>query len=111
MERLEDHRVRIRVEGSERLAILDDHLADRGQALLGEDLAQQRVCLAANRLGLHVVGLLHEPDRVVLGRPGGDELLDLDGADRLERNVGQVLVGDDDVLVLGVLEPLDGVAA
>ncbi len=39
-----------------------------------------------------------------------DELLDLDRADRLEGNACEVLVGDHDVLVLGVLEALDRVA-
>ncbi len=111
VERLEDHDVAVRLQRGERLAVLDHDLADRGEPLLGEDLAEQRVGLPADGLGLDVVGLLEEPRRLVLGRRRRHELLDLDRADGLERDAGQVLVGDDDVLVLGVLVALDRVAA
>ena len=72
VEGLEDHRVAVRLEGGERLAVLDDDLADGGEPLLGEHLAQEGVGLLADRLGLDVVGLLHEARRLgLLGGRGG----------------------------------------
>src|SRR4028118_867493 len=44
----------------------------------------------------------------LVGRP---ELLDLERADRLERNLLEVLIGDDDVLVRRVLVALHGLRA
>ena len=66
--------------------------------------------LAPDRLGLQVVGRLHELGRLTVAA-GRDEGLDLDGADRLEGHVLQVGVVDHDVLALGVLEAADRVGA
>jgi hypothetical protein len=64
-------------------------------------LPQQRVGLGAGRLGLEVVGLL-EQHRVDL--IAGDELLDRDLPRRRRRQLGQVVVGEDDHLaVLGLV--------
>ena len=110
MERGQQHRVAERIERGECLAILDDDLADRGEALVLEHRLEQVERLASDLVGLHVVGRLHEADRVVVAL-GLGELLDLDRADRLERHLVEILVRDDDVLAGGVLIALDGLAA
>ena len=107
MEGRQQHRLRKRVERGERLAVLDDHLADRRQLLVLEDLAEQVERLAADLVRLDVIGLLDEADVAVLLLRLG-ELLDLDRADRLERDLLEVLVGDDDVLVGRPLVALHG---
>ncbi len=104
------HRVGERVERGQRLAVLDDHLADRGEPLLLEDGLQKVERLPADLVGLDVVGGLDEADRGVVTF-GLRELLDLDGADGLERDALEVLVGDHHVLPGGVLVPLDRVRA
>ena len=75
-----------RVERGEHLAILDHDLADRREALVREDLLEQREGLAADLVGLDVVGLLDELGRAVVDAVAFDELLDLDRADGLERD-------------------------
>ena len=97
VERRQEHRLVEWVERGQRLAVLDHDLADRGQAVLLEDRLQQVERLAADLVGLDVVGRLHEPNGVVIAF-GLGELLDLDRPDGLERHLLEVLVGDDHVL-------------
>ena len=106
----EEHRVGERIERGERLAVLDHDLADRREALFGEHRLEQVEGLPADLVGLDVVGLLHEL-RVRVVAIGLRELLDLDRADRLERNLLKVLVCDHDVLVGRVFVALDRVGA
>src|SRR6185503_20931755 len=82
----EEHRVLERIERGEGLAIADDDLADRREALVLEDLLEQLEGLAADPVGLDVVGLLDELG-VGLGLGRVDELLDLDRTDGLEREL------------------------
>ena len=88
MERRQEHRVAERVERGERLAVLDHDLADGRQAVLLEDRLEQVERLAADLVGLEVVGALHEPDGGVVAL-GLGELLDLDRADGLERHASR----------------------
>ena len=81
------------------------------EAFLAQDLLEEVEGLATDRLGLQVVGRLDEAGAVLVALGGIDEELDLDGAHRLERHRLHVLVGDDDVLVLGELVAADRVAA
>ena len=97
VERGQEHRVAERIERGERLAVLDDDLADRREAVLGEDRLQEVERLAADLVGLEVVGALDEADGGVVAL-GLGELLDLDRADGLERDALEVLIGDDHVL-------------
>ena len=105
----EEHGVVERVQRGEDLAVANDDLADRRQALIGKDVLEQCERLAADPIRLEVISLLDEPCLALrLGRI--DELLDLDRSNRLEGQLLQVLVGDHDVLVGGVLVALDRVA-
>jgi hypothetical protein len=106
----EEHRLAEGIEGGERLAVLDDDFADRRQLLVLEDLLEEVERLAADLVWLQVVGLLDEAD-VAVFLVGLRELLDLDRADRLERDLLEVLVGDHDVLVRRPLVALHGLAA
>jgi len=96
----EQHRRPERIDGCKCLAVLDHHLADRGEPLLGQDLLEEREGLSADRIRFDVVGPLHESCRSVVG-VALDELLDLDGPDRLERHGFEILVRDDHVLARG----------
>ncbi len=110
VERRQEHRVAERVQRGQRLAILDHDLADGGQPVVLEHGLQEVERLPADLVGLQVVGALDEPHGGVVAL-GLRELLDLDGADRLEGDVLEVLVGDHDVLAGRVLVALDRVAA
>jgi hypothetical protein len=110
MESGEQHRGIVRIDRSQLLAIPQHDLCDGAEAALGERLLQQEESLAGDRIGLQVVGLLDETGRFVV-RGDRYELLDLDGADRLERHGREVLVRDDYVLARRHFVAADGVAA
>ena len=110
VERREEHRVLERVHRRERLAVADDELADRRQALVLEDLLEELEGLPPDAVRLEVVRLLDEL-RLALGLLRVDELRDLDRADGLERELLEVLVVDHDVLVRRVLVALHGLRA
>ena len=78
---------------------------------IGEDGLQQVEGLAADLIGLKVVGLLDEAGRRLFGLLLVDELLDLDRPHRLEGYRLQVLVSHDDVFVLGPFVAADRVRA
>ena len=85
----QEHRLGIRVDGGQLLAVLHDDLADRAVFdLVGEDLAEEEERLLADRIRLEVVGALHELGAVVL-LVGVDEHRDLDGSDRLQWHVSR----------------------
>ena len=109
MERGHEHRVAERIERGQRLAVLDDDLADGRQPIRLEHGFEQVERLASDLVRLEVVGGLHEADRRVI--PFGlGELLDLDRSDGLERHALQVFVRDDDVLTGRIFVTLDRVA-
>ena len=111
MERGQQHRVGERVQRRQLLPVAEDELADRGLMRIGEDRFEQVERLAADLIGLQVVRLLDEARGRLLRLLLVDELLDLDGAHRLERHRLEILVGHDDVLVLGPLVAADRVRA
>ncbi len=110
VERREQHRRTEGVERRELLTVLEDDLADRLQLALGEHRAQEREGLAADGLGLEVVGLLDE-DGLLLLASRRHELLDLDAPDGLERHGLEVALVDDDVVALRPLVAPDGLRA
>ena len=107
----EEHRLRVRAERGELLAVLEDDLADRGLAAIGQDALEQVERLAPDLVRLQVVLLLHEAGRGLVRLARVDELLDLDGPDGLERDRLEVLLRDHDVLALAPLVAADRLRA
>ena len=91
----------------QRLALPDGDLGDRDLAGVLQRVAEQHVGAGRGALGLEVVGLL-ELDRVDLVLV--DELQHLDLAAGAQRQVVEVLVGEDDDLAVGQLVALGDVA-